>query len=93
MPGRKKLTLSSQNSNQNGEQLKIRMRIIQRFDTTKEKEFLKFEKLFADLETSRPDYPKGKRLLPISASEPCNTLIWECDFPDIETAYETLDFF
>lgn len=73
--------------------MNIRMRIIQRFDAAKEKEFLKFEKLFADLEASRPDFPKGKRLLPISASEPCNTLIWECDFPDIETAYETLDFF
>jgi hypothetical protein len=71
----------------------IRMRIIQRFDVTKEQEFLKLEKLFAHLEDSRPDYPNGKRLLPISASEPCNSLIWECDFPDIETAYKTLDFF
>lgn len=73
--------------------MSITMRIIQRYDTTKEAEFLKLEKMFADLEASRPDYPKGKRMLPISASEPCNTLIWEYEFPDIETAYNTLEFF
>lgn len=73
--------------------MEIRMRIIQRFDATKEKEFLNLEKHFAELEASRPDYPKGKRLIPVSAGEPCNSLIWECDFPDIKSAYETLDFF
>jgi hypothetical protein len=30
---------------------------------------------------------------PISANEPVNTLIWQYEFPDIEMAYETLDFF
>lgn len=30
---------------------------------------------------------------PVSAGEPMNTLIWQCEFPDIETAYKTLNFF
>jgi len=30
---------------------------------------------------------------PISVREPVNTLIWQCEFPDIETAYKTLNFF
>jgi hypothetical protein len=73
--------------------MSITMRIMQQFDATKENEFMDFEKKFADLEKARPDFPKGTRLQPISASEPCNTLIWQCEFKDIKTAYETLDFF
>ena len=30
---------------------------------------------------------------PISAAEPCNTLVWQCEFPDIESARSVLDFF
>jgi len=71
----------------------ITMRIIQQYDATKENEFLELEKKFAELERERPDYPKGKRLQPISANEPCNTLIWEYEFPDIQSAYKVLDFF
>jgi hypothetical protein len=73
--------------------MSVTMRIIQQFDATKEKEFMDFEKKFADLEKARPDYPKGKRMQPIAGSEPSNTLIWQCEFPNIETAYKTLDFF
>jgi len=73
--------------------MSITMRIMQRFDPTKEKEFMDLEKKFSELESDRPDYPKGKRMQPVSAGEPCNTLIWQCDFPDIQTAYKVLDFF
>ncbi len=73
--------------------MSITMRILQQFDPTKETEFMDLEKKFAELEAARPDYPKGTRLQPISSSEPCNTLIWQCDFPDIESAYKVLDFF
>lgn len=69
------------------------MRIIQQFDITQEKVFMEVEKKFAELEKTRVDYPKGKRMQPISAGEPCNTLVWECEFPDIKEAYEALDFF
>jgi len=73
--------------------MSITMRIMQRFDPTKEKEFMDLEKKFGELELDRPDYPKGKRMQPISAGEPCNTLIWQCEFPDIQSAYKVLDFF
>jgi hypothetical protein len=66
---------------------------MQQFDAAKEKEFMELEKKFAELEAARPDFPKGKRLQPVSASEPCNTLIWQNEYPDIESAYATLDFF
>jgi hypothetical protein len=51
------------------------------------------EKQFAQLEAQRPDYPKGKRMQPIAAGEPCNTLIWEAEFPDLASAYQALDLF
>jgi hypothetical protein len=52
---------------------------MQQFDATKENEFMEFEKKFAELERSRPDFPKGRRL--------------QCEFPTIQKAYEALDFF
>lgn len=69
------------------------MRIVQRFDASREREFMELERKFAELEAKRPDYPKGRRLQPISGTEPCNTLIWECEFPDIQSARGALDFF
>lgn len=69
------------------------MRIIQQFDPSHENEFMALEKKFDELEKRRPDFPKGERMQPISADEPVNTLIWQYEFPDIETAYKTLNFF
>jgi hypothetical protein len=73
--------------------MSITMRIMQQFDPAHEEQFMDLEKKFAELERKRPDYPKGSRMQPISASEPGNTLIWQCEFPDIESAYTVLDFF
>lgn len=71
----------------------IVMRILQQFDPASESEFMALEKKFDALEKARPDYPKGKRMQPISATEPANSLVWQYEFPDIETAYKTLNFF
>lgn len=71
----------------------IVMRIIQQFEPGREPEFMELEKKFDQLEKQRPDYPKGRRMQPISAGEPGNTLIWQHEFPDLETAYKTLNFF
>jgi len=71
----------------------VTMRIIQRFDPQYEREFMELEREFARLEAGRPDYPKGRRMQPISAREPCNTLIWEAEFSDLEAARGALDFF
>lgn len=69
------------------------LRIIQQFDPAYEREFMALEKQFDALEKRRPDYPKGKRMQPISGGEPAHTLIWQYEFPDMETAYKTLNFF
>lgn len=73
--------------------MSVTMRIVQRYDLPREKEFMDLEARFAALEAGRPDYPKGRRMKPLSAPEPCNTLIWECSFPDIAAARHALDFF
>jgi hypothetical protein len=73
--------------------MSITMRILQRFDARHEKEFMELEKRFAELEHARPDYPKGRRLQPLAGGEPCNTLIWQCEFLDLESARRVLDFF
>ena len=73
--------------------MSVTMRIIQQFDLVHTDEFMNLEKKFAELEAKRSDYPKGRRMQPISASEPCNTLIWQCEFPDIQSARAALDFF
>jgi len=69
------------------------MRLSQQFDPAHEKEFFELEAQFQKLEEKYKDFPKGKRMSPIAAEEPCNTLIWECEFDSIQKAYEALDFF
>lgn len=71
----------------------IIMRIIQQFDPAREDDFMALERKFEELEKRRPDFPKGRRMQPISSVEPVNTLIWQCEFRDIETAVMTLNFF
>ena len=73
--------------------MSVRLRLIQRYDITREVEFLDLERQFAALEKRRPDFPKGVRLKPLAAGEPTNTLIWEGTFPTIEAARQVLDFF
>ncbi len=71
----------------------VRLRLIQRYDITREKEFLDLERQFMELERRRPDFPKGIRLKPLAAGEPTNTMIWEGTFPTLEAARRVLDFF
>lgn len=71
----------------------IVMRIIQQFDPAREDEFMALERKFSELENRRTDFPKGRRMQPVSSAEPVNTLIWQCDFPDIESAFMALNFF
>lgn len=73
--------------------MSVTLRILQQYDVRNERAFLELEKKFAQLEARRPDYPKGRRMKPISGLLPCNTLVWECVFPDIETARQALTFF
>ena len=73
--------------------MSVTMRIIQQYDIRHEKEFMALERQFAELERKHADFPKGRRKKPLAAGEPCNTLIWECEFPDLNAAHRVLDFF
>jgi hypothetical protein len=71
----------------------IRMRILQTFDAGKEAEFMKLEQEFEKLELMHKDFPRGRRFCPISSALPSNTLIWECDFPNLDAGHAALKFF
>ena len=73
--------------------MSVVMRIVQQYDIRREKQWMDLEKKFAALEKKRPDFPKGRRLKPISGPYACNTLIWECEFPSLDAAKQVLDFF
>ena len=73
--------------------MSVTMRILQQFDVRKEKEFLELERQFAALERARPDLPQGRRMKPISGTEPCNTLVWQGEFPSLDAARQALDAF
>jgi hypothetical protein len=73
--------------------MSITMRVIQRFDFKHEEDFMALERKFAELEAARDDFPKGRRMQPIAGAEWRNTLIWECEFPDLDSAQKALDFF
>lgn len=73
--------------------MSVRLRIVQQYQPGREKEFMDLERKFAKLEIRRPDFPKGRRLKPISGPESPHTLIWECDFPDMKAAHAALNFF
>ncbi|OGV65417.1 MAG: hypothetical protein A2498_13905 [Lentisphaerae bacterium RIFOXYC12_FULL_60_16] len=73
--------------------MSVTMRIIQQYDIRNEQAFLDLERKFAALEAARPDYPKGRRMKPLAGSMPTNTLIWQCEFPDLNAAHKALSFF
>ena len=73
--------------------MSVTMRIVQQYEFRHEKEFLALEKMFAQLEAARPDLPKGKRMKPLSADEPCNSLVWQAEFPDLNAAHKALQAF
>ena len=72
--------------------MSITMRVIQRFDFKQGEDFMALEKKFAEMEARREDFRKGRRIQPIAAAEARNTLIGECEFPDLASAQKALDF-
>jgi hypothetical protein len=69
--------------------LAIVMRLVQRFQASKKREFIEFEKQFAELE-ARGILPKGERMLPLASRDPGNTLIWQSHFPSVSAAQACL---
>jgi hypothetical protein len=72
--------------------MSYKLRFVQRFKQEKAKEYLELEKQFAKMEEQYPEFPKGKRYLPVSGREPSNTLVWECDFDTLKEAQDALSF-
>jgi len=67
----------------------IILRLIQRYEPSKKKEFHALEKQFAELE-HRGILPRGERFAPISGREPGNTIVWQCRFDSLAAAEEAL---
>jgi hypothetical protein len=65
------------------------MRFVQRFEASQREAFLKWEQQFIALEESGA-LPLGERLLPLSAKEPGNTLIWQKKFETLAEAEQAL---
>jgi len=72
--------------------MSYKLRFVQRFKQENMKEYLELEKQFVKLEQQYPDFPKGKRYLPVSGRESSNTLVWECDFDTLQKAQDALSF-
>lgn len=69
-----------------------KLRFVQRFAEENRDEFIRLEKEFIKLEQQVPQFPKGKRFLPYIGREPGNTLIWECEFEELNQAFSALKF-
>lgn len=70
----------------------IKLRFVQRFSEKHRDKFLAYEAQFARLEREDLDFPKGKRYFVVTGKEPTNTLIWECEFADMQAAVAALQF-
>jgi len=66
------------------------LRFVQRFQPSKEKEFLALEREFARLERSRSGLPRGRRMRPYAGRDSTHTLVWECEFPTLAAAERAL---
>jgi hypothetical protein len=66
------------------------LRFVQRFRAADEKAFMALEKQFAELERRKRALPRGRRYRPYAGREPAHTLVWECEFPTLETARRAL---
>jgi hypothetical protein len=67
------------------------VRFVQRFQPSKEKEFLALEREFARLERSRSALPRGRRLRPYAGRESTHTLVWESEFATLAAAERALE--
>lgn len=65
----------------------VTLRSVQIYEPAHEAAFLELEARFAQLERSRSDLPKGRRLRMIAGNTPGHTLVWECDFPDLASGW------
>ncbi len=67
------------------------LRFVQRYRPEGRDEFMRLEALFAALERSHPQFPRGRRSQPYAGREPGNTLVWDCPFDTIEQLNHALE--
>lgn len=72
--------------------MSYKLRIIQRFQPNRMKEFMELEALFVKLTKTVKAIPTGRRFLAVSGREPGNTFIWECDFTSLDAIEQFLAF-
>ena len=66
------------------------VRFVQRFQPSKEREFLALEREFARLERRRRGLPRGRRLRPFAGRDSTHTLVWESEFDTLDAAQRAL---
>lgn|SRR5665647_1895142 len=69
-----------------------KLRFVQKFELGRSPEFIAIEKQFAQFEEQYPEFPKGRRYLPLTGMHPSNTLIWECDFDSLDELHKAHQF-
>lgn len=69
-----------------------KLRFVQRFELANTDEFIRIEKQFDEFEQKYPEFPKGRRYVPMTGKEPANTLIWESEFDTLEELYKAHAF-
>ncbi len=75
------------------ELMKYQLRFVQHFNPADERAFLALERQFGELERKHHQFPKGRRLQPLSGREPRHSLVWECELPSLAAVNEALATF
>mgnify|MGYP001314958262 CR=1 FL=1 len=66
------------------------LRFVQKFDPSSRAAFLELERQFAALEREAPEFPKGRRYVPLAGRDPGNAIVWECEFATLAALGEAL---
>jgi hypothetical protein len=69
--------------------MSYKLRFVQNIDQKNKEFFLEIEKKFIEYEKEH-NMPQGKRYLPVTGKLPTNTLIWECEFENLEDVTKKL---
>ena len=84
------MALRKQSQEKKRELMAYVVRFVQRFQPSKEKEFLALEREFARLERRRRGLPRGRRLRPFAGRDASHTLVWESQFATLAKAERAL---
>ena len=70
--------------------MSFKLRIVQNFDKRDSVPFLELERKFAEMEKASGNIAAGRRFVPVIGKEPSNTMVWEAEFPSMESVFEAL---